>query len=222
MKKFSLLESFKYSDEEIEDFFIEYIDADLFKLTTGFMSKDNRFFTDIGSVSKTDKQCKHIKITLEDIAEGKSIEDIDKLQKVITTLKSFYLRSGEQPNYKIETRWDDIEINFYVIGGGVESTHIGTKDTINTLQLELADILKKRGYKRVTCRGNRVEVRTPKNGNDDLALFSVLRRARENQLGVDTRNQPLIDWIGKINQAGFEFDTSGGDNQVIIKLKPQI
>ena len=32
MKKFSLLEGFKYSDDEIEDFFIEYIDAKQFSV----------------------------------------------------------------------------------------------------------------------------------------------------------------------------------------------
>lgn len=50
MKKFSLLESFKYSDEEIEDFFLEFIDEKKFTLKSGFLTKDNRFFTDVTHV----------------------------------------------------------------------------------------------------------------------------------------------------------------------------
>lgn len=222
MKKFSLLEGFKYSDEEIEDFFIEYIDAKQFTLTTGFINSENRFSTNIGSISKNTKQCKHVKIVIDDIAKGKSMDDIDKLQKIITTIRAFYLRSGEQPNYVIETRWDDVEINFYVVGGLVDTSHIETKDTVKLLQSELVNILKGRGYKRVSQKSaNWVEVITPKKGNDDILLVDILRRANQDLLIVNTHNQPLIDWIGKIRQSGLQFITSGGDNQVVIKLKQQ-
>lgn len=220
MKKFSLLEGFKYSDDEIEDFFIEYIDAKQFTLTTGFINSEMRFSTDIGSISKNTKQCKHIKIVIEDIAKGKSMDDIEKLHKIITTIRAFYLRSGEQPNYVIETRWDDVEINFYIIGDIADTTHMKIKETIKSLQSELVTILKGRGYKRVSQKSdNWVEVLTPKKGNADMILLDILRRANQDILTVNAHNQPLIDWIGKIRQSGLQFTTPLGDNQVVIKLK---
>ena len=56
MKKFSLLESLKYSSEEIEDFFIEYVDTNRFTIKDGFIDSDKRFFTDVSHVDKRSKE----------------------------------------------------------------------------------------------------------------------------------------------------------------------
>lgn len=70
MKKFSLLEGFKYSDEEIGDFFIDYVDDKKFTVVSGYLTKDDRFFTDVASVNKTTRKCKMVTIILNDVAKG--------------------------------------------------------------------------------------------------------------------------------------------------------
>jgi hypothetical protein len=232
MKKFSLLESFKYSDEEIEDFFLEFIDQKKFTLKSGFLTKDNRFFTDVAGVNKTTRKCKMATIRIEGVGNGiqgpvgggRALTSFESLDKVLTEIKKFYARSGESPNFIIEPSYDDIDITFFMIGGIVDDSDSKTQDQIIELQKELVPILKSRGYKRVTHKSNNwVEIRTPVKGGfwnrADFALRDVLTKARAGQLPVNDRNQPLIDWAAKVAQAGFTYTAGGGDNQVVVQLK---
>ena len=43
---FNLFENFKLDNEDIENLFIDYVDNKQFKLIEGFVTSDNRFFTD--------------------------------------------------------------------------------------------------------------------------------------------------------------------------------
>src|ERR1035437_10172856 len=137
MKKFSLLENFKYTDEEIEDFFIEYTDenGDVFKLENGYINKDNDFFKDVASVISTTKQCKHITIRLEDVAKGihgnsgdRCMTNVDLLTKLLTTIKTFAFKSETPLNFYLENSYDDIILHFYIVGGPVDNTHLKSKD----------------------------------------------------------------------------------------------
>lgn len=232
MKKFSLLENFKYSDEEIEDFFIDYIDEKKFSLKSGFLTKDNRFFTDVSGVSKTTRMCKMVTIRIDDVGKGiqgpgsgpRSMTSFDPINKILGEIKKFYARSGESPNFTIDPRWEDVDISFFILGGLVDDTHTKDQSIIIGLQKELVPILKDRGWKRVTQkRNNWVEIRTPAKGGfwnrADFGLRDVLTKAREGQLQVNDRNQPLIDWVAKVIQAGFTYTVGGGDNQVVVQLK---
>lgn len=232
MKKFSLLENFKYSDEEIEDFFLEFIDENKFTLVSGFLTKDNRFFKDVSGVNKSTRKCKMVTIRLEDVATGiqgpgggdRALTSFEALDKILSEIKKFYARSGESPNFIIQPSWEDIDITFFLTGGIVEESDTKTQNDIIELQKELVPILKARGYKRVAQKSNNwVEIRTPAKGGfwnrADFALRDVLVKARQGQLPVNDRNQPLIDWAAKVNQAGFTYEAGGGDNQVVVHLK---
>lgn len=229
MKKFSLLESFKYSDEEIEDFFLEFIDQKKFTLKSGFLTKDNRFFTDVAGVNKTTRKCKMATIEIEGVGNGiqgpsgggRAMTSFESLDKVLTEIKKFYARSGESPNFIIEPQWEDIEITFFLVGGLVEQSDTQTQDKIINLQKELLDICKKRGYKRVSLKNNNwLEIRTPvKDQRLYYGIVDVFIKLPNGTLPENERNQPLLDWYQKVTAAGLTLYRSGGDNQIVIQLK---
>lgn len=232
MKKFSLLESFKFSNEELEDFFLEEIDEKRFKLQEGFIDKDNRFYTDVAQVRPKDKLAKKIIITIKDIAtgiksnEGYCLNDLDIITKCLAKVKMFFFRTSETPNFIINPVYDDLEIILFIVGGEIQQEHTDTKTEINQLLDELKEVLKNRGYKRINNKSNNwLEIRTPKYPkvsslyDNDYLLYMVIRRAADNQLEVTPRNQPLINWAAKVSQANYQVKLSGGDNQVVVQLK---
>lgn len=236
MKKFSLLEGFKYTDEEIEDFFIDYVDSGNFELTNGFIGSqesldENRFFTDVSNVGKKSKECKRIEIKLEGICKGvydpntgRSLTNLDIISKLLGTIKTFYARSGEEINFIIDTHYDSVIIIFFIVGSNVGEKHFGTQGEIKSLLTELVDIIKKRtNFRRVSLKGNNfVDVHTPKKGGGpfgyDYYLNNSIRRAVDGILPEDERNLPLIAWAQKVNQLNYNVNLSGGDNQVVIQL----
>ncbi len=231
MKKFSLLEGFKYTDEEIEDFFFDYFENKNFKLTNGFIDSEKRFFTDVANVGKSSKECKRIEIVLEDICTGvycdhigRSVTNIDIISKLLSTIKTFYARSGEEVNFIIDTQYDDVRVIFFIIGGNVGDDHFGTQAEIKSLLTELMGIIKKRtNFKRITLKGNNwLDVHPPKKGGGSLGydyyLSNSIRRAADGNLPEDERNLPLITWAQKVNQLNYNVKLSGGDNQVVVQL----
>lgn len=228
MKKFSLLEGFKYTDEEIEDFFIDYVDNKNFKLTSGFIGSEKRFFTDVANVDKNSKECKRIEIILEDICTGvydpnvgRAVTNIDTVSKLLDTIKTFYARSEEEVNFIIDTQYDNIRIIFFIIGDKVSNSHFGTQGEIKSLLSELVDIIKKRtNLKRVTLKSNNwLDIHTPKNHVFfDHYLSNSIRSAVNGNLPEDERNLPLITWAQKVNQLNYNVKLSGGDNQVVVQL----
>jgi hypothetical protein len=229
MKKFSLLESFKYSDEEIEDFFMDYVDEKKFTLVSGFLTKDDRFFTDVANTNKTTRKCKMVTIELEDVANGiqkpgggRSLNSFETIDKILSEIKKFYARSGESPNFSIETRWEDITITFFIVGGLVEETDTNIQDNIIKFQKELLQICKNRGYKRVSLKNNNwCEIRTPVRDpyNIYYGTINIFNQLRDGNLPVNDRNQPLIDWYQRLTTAGLTIDRRGGDQQIVIKLR---
>lgn len=229
MKKFSLLESFKYSDEEIEDFFLEFIDEKKFTLKSGFLTKDNRFFTDVAGVNKTTRKCKMATIEIEGVGNGiqgpggggRALTSFESLDKVLTEIKKFYARSGESPNFIIEPSYDDIDITFFLVGGLVEQSDTEVQDKIINLQKELLEICKKRGYKRVSLKNsNWLEIRTPiKDQRLYYGIVDVFIKLPNGTLPENERNQPLLDWYQKVTAAGLTLYRGGGDNQIVIQLK---
>jgi hypothetical protein len=224
-----------YSKDEIEDFFLEYIDEGRGSVTEGFLDKDNRYFTDVAKVSNTSKKCIKVKITLEDVStgviggSGTCLTNMDILTNLLTKIRTFYSRTELQPNFIIVPKWDDIVVEFYVPGEVVEGSHLNTKEEINTLLTELLPIIKKLGYKRVSLKSaNWFEVRTPQRATSDAGrrygeayvLSSMMRQAREGgyeNSPYESRVQ-LHNWCQKVQQAGYRIETTGGDNQVIFKL----
>ena len=235
MQKFSLLENFKHTNDQIEDYFIEYVDNKKFDIEEGFISKDGRFFTGIGGIDSKTKQAKHLTIRLDDVANGittysngKCLSEFDTLVNAMSIVKTFFIRTGYPVNYQILPSYDDITIHIYVIGGLVEDNHLNTKSDIDNKLSELQVILKEYGYKRVTLKNsNWLEIRTPvKDRNADYYLNRLIRQALDGNLNVEgnlgeRRTKfwtSLNEWCQKITP-NYSVNLSGGDNQVVIRLK---
>lgn len=228
----SLNENFKLENEDIEDLFIEFVDNKQFKLIEGFVTTDNRFFTDVANVKNDTRRCKEIRIEIEDIAQGiqpqggggRCLTNIETLSNILATIQQFYHRSGESPNFQIKPSYDDLEIIFYVVGGLVEGSEFEAKGKIEELLKELEVILKtKYQYKKVNLKSsNWLEIRTPVKGGGmfghDYALRQKINRAFTNELD-QTRDAELIAWAQKVLQSGYRCEKTGGDNQVVVQLK---
>lgn len=239
MKKFSLLENYKYSNEQIEDFFIEFYDDKKFHLKEGFISKDNRFFTEVASVGKDTKRCKEVMIELEDVCKGissnagHSMTSIESLTKVLSLIRQFYNRSGESPNFIIKNSYDDIEIFFYLVGGLVDDTELNLKSEKQELLQELGVLFKTNlKFTRVNLSSNFLEIIVPKNGKNligsTFGVHEYLKRAHgyANNLiaGLDTpriddRGKLFVDWMTKIIQKHYEYSARCYDGQVVISLE---
>lgn len=229
---FNLFENFKLENEDIEDLFIDFVDNKQFKLIEGFVTSDNRFFTDVANVKKDTRRCKEIRIEIEDIAQGiqpqsgggRCLTNIETLSNILSTIQQFYHRSGEAPNFQIKPSYDDLEIIFYVVGGLVEGSEFEAKGKIEELLKELEGILKtKYNYKRVNLKSsNWLEIRTPVKGGGmyghDYALSQKIRKSFTGQLDA-TRDAEIIAWANKVTQSGYQCNLSGGDNQVVVQLK---
>lgn len=236
MRKFSLLESFKYTDAEIEDFFFEFFENKNFGLKSGFVKQDkegrNNFFTDSAYVNEKTKECKRVSISFENKSKGVydqqnsclSMDNLDIINSVISTIKKFYTRSSEPISFSINQKWDDIEVTFFIIGPIVGQSHLENKGQISQLLGELVPILKNRGYKRVNHKStNWLEIRTPRkkiHGWDtDMVLRNIFERAIAGNLTQNEKNQPLIDWVNKVINLNYTISYGGGDLQVVVSLK---
>lgn len=225
MKKFSLLESFKYSDEEIEDFFMQFVDDRRFSISSGFINANNRFFTDVSSIDEKTKRCKMVNIEIPNILNGiqgpngeRSMTSLESLQNILSEIKKFYNRSGEPPNFVIKQIYVNVEIIFFLVGGLVEKSDTKIQDKIIDLQKELLEISKKRGYKVKLKNNNWIDITT-----SSLAIYNgivnIFKQLIDGNLQENERNQPLIEWYQKVTNAGLRFSRSGVDNQIIIQLK---
>lgn len=224
---FNLLENFKLENEDIEDLFIDFVDNKQFKLIEGFVTSDNRFFTDVAKVEKDTRRCKEIRIELEDIAQGiqpqggggRCLTNIETLSNILSTIQQFYHRSGESPNFQIKPSWEDLEIIFYVVGGLVEGSEFEAKGKIEELLKELEGILKtKYRYGRPRIKNsNWLEIKTSSR-TVDLALRAKIRRAFSGELDA-TADGEILDWATKVTQSGYQCNLTGGTNQVVVQLK---
>lgn len=216
-----------YSKDEIEDFFLEYIEDGKGEVTEGFLDKENRYFTDVAKVSEKSRKCIKVEITLSKVSNGvisgslTCLTDIDILTNLLTKIKSFYKRTELDPNFAVIQKWSNIEVEFYIPGQVVESGHLNTKEEINTLLTELLPIIKKMNYKRASLKSsNWFEVRLLTRADLDSLYFSM-RRAINGEYAespIESRVQ-LHNWCQKVQQAGYRIDTGGGDKQLIFSLK---
>ena len=232
LKKFNeSTESFKNTDDAIREFFIDYIDEDKdnLEIINGWV-KDNRFRKEAEYIKKNEigkyKRAKVIKLVVAKL-NGVATDDGDNcltsmgpLKKAISDIERFYALSEEEINFSICHDYDELIVQF-IIKGEQAKDEEAKSDIIDSLLLELKGILNKRGYKRITYKGNFLDVRTPiKNKDQHIWLSSFLRRiGNEHQEPTNESDLLIFNWARKVYNAGFNYDVGGGDNQVVVKLK---
>lgn len=219
MKKFSNLNKI-ISNEEIEDYFYEYLDNKQIKIIDGYLSPDNRFFTGIGKINNKCKKSKKITISIPNAANGiytyssgKCLTDFDKVSKILNGAKVFFLRTKYPINYQIDQYLNDLQVIIYLIGE-LAIDHLNIKDEINELLTKLSEILKLR-Y-RPKLRTGSIEVKS-KNADYLSTIFHRIDNGEEyfgTPLGKGVR-----EWVQNVNEKGYRVFLSGGNNhQVIIQL----
>lgn len=228
--------SFKNSDDDIKNFFIDYIDEDpdSLEITNGWV-RNGEFVWNADYIKKGDiKNYKKAKLVTLKLPKGtgikigtntKCLTSIDPLEKIIREIERFYDLSEEEVNYAITQDYGVIEVMFITMGGNIEESE-SSADVIDSLLLELKEILRLRGYKRITYRSNFLDLRTPKKDRDrDLLLNNFLRKIRDRDVVVDDETDPstraLVNWREKIPD-NYDIEIGGGDQQVVVKLKKRV
>ena len=217
-----------YTKDEIEDFFLEYIEDGKGEVTEGFISsKDNRYFTDVANVSEKSRKCIKVDITLEGVSTGVKVgmmtclTNIDILTNLLTKIKSFYKRTELDPNFAVIQKFNNRYVEFYIPGEVVETGQLKTKEEINTLLTELLPIIKKMNYKRVELKGsNWLEVKVTTRRDED-SLYYQMRGGINGQYAespIESRVQ-LHNWCQKVQQSGYRIKIGGGDKQTIFSLE---
>lgn len=216
-----------YTKDEIEDFFMEYIEDGKGEVTEGFLDGDNRYFTDVAKVLEDSKKCIKVEITLSKVStgvissSGVCLTNMDILTNLLTKIKSFYTRTELQQNFIIIPQWSNMIVEFYIPGEVVESSHLKTKEEINTLLTELLPIINKSGFKRAKLkRANWFEVLVSTRRDED-SLYFLMRRAINGEFEDSDRENriQMHNWCQKVQQAGYRISTTGGDKQIIFSLK---
>jgi multimeric flavodoxin WrbA len=239
IRKFNESETkqFKNTDEDIKMFFTDYTDESPDALTItncllydGMVIKETPYMKNISKY----RRCKQIELTVGKAdgikamdtfsGGGQCFTSFEVLKNAVFDIERFFALSNEEVNYTINTSYDELVITFVTVGDDIkpEETH-STK--IDTYLLELKGILSGRGYKRISISGNRLDLRTPQKPRDTAINLSwFLSKIKNGERNLDNTNSEyirdieLIKWRNKIIEDRFNFDISGGDNQVVIKM----
>lgn len=219
--------SFKISDEEIRDFFIDYLDEDkeAVEIINGYVH-DNGFEVDSyvtgGHVAKLIR----VKISKVTGIDDEYLTSFEPVHKAIEDIERFYGLSGETDiNFKLGTDYDEFYIEFIIRGKEADSS---TSKKIDELLSELKDIfMKEKGfkYRKVTYRNNFLNITTPrdKGKNWPSSLIMLLNKIDRGEETGQASNRlwllPLVEWRNKAHKNGFKMNNSGGDYQVVVRLK---
>ena len=121
--------TFKNTDGDIEDFFFDYIDKDPKSLTikNGLVYNGN-FVPDTTYMKDTSKYRRAKLITLRvgkpdgiQIDMGNCMTDIEMLSNTLQDIQRFYDLSGEEVNYKINTSYMGLIVEFITLGDMVKA-----------------------------------------------------------------------------------------------------
>lgn len=230
-------ESFKNTEEEILEFFIEYKDddPDNFKIEDVLIFKNKRVVSATPYVKNTKDYKKGKLVTvmvdkpdgLESSYGGNFSNSIEKLRDIIADIERFYDMSGEEVNYKITTDYMGTKIQFVVIGGELTEDYSKSKK-IDELFKELKELYKKRKFRPI-IRGNWFELKTrskrnqSRYGDYSVDLRQYLNRIVNGEINLDNvhndSQRELVQWFNKVTENGLTLDLLGGDHQLVIKLK---
>lgn len=224
------VKQFKNTDDDIRMFFTDYTDEnpDALTIKNGLVY-DGRFMDDTSYMKNPSKYRRAKLITLsvcdaDGISTpgmGKCITNLEVLQNLLDDIKRFYALSGEDINYSINTDYAGLEVQFIVLGD-VPKAEESQSSKIDDYLKRVKECIKKRGHKRQTISGNWLDMRFPKKSMHDIYVSDKLNKIGSGQLTLDQTADPIDRELITIrNQAwedGLKFQTSGGDNQVVLKL----
>jgi len=230
----SINESRTLTKEEIEDYFIDYLDTDRLIVTKGYVEGGSKsewwFFTDIARVDKNSIDCWEAKISLNYKKskirgrEAITMNSFESLEESIAEIKQFYARIKSEPSFYIDTKYDDLNIYFYILGDKVNQSQLDKKEEIKNYLSKIGELYKKAtGLRRISLKNsNFLEILIPKKEGwlmENGVRNAIRRMADGNYVANTETRQQLVDIFDEIRQKGYRVEISGGDYQVVVKLK---
>ena len=229
LRKFNESDTFKNDNEDIALFFTDYTDENpnSLEITNGLVY-DGRFIQDTSYMKDTSKyrRAKLIKLRVSkpdgiNIHTGKCLTDIEILSSLLSDIKRFYDLSGEDVNYKINTDFMGLTVEFITLGDMIKPEESQSSKIDEYLE-KISDAIKKKGHKRNKIKGNWLDMRFPKRGDFDIAISRKLRRIGSGEINLDNTTDDIDKEIIKVRNDAWEnnlkFSLSGGDQQVVLKL----
>lgn len=235
MRKFTQYEAANITNEDIEDYLIDYLHNKSLQIIDGYLVDDNQFVTDVAETNDSAKKCKKIEFSIEkDLINsieyeirGKtmfSFRGYDEYNKVLKEIKRFFSKVKKPPIFSIDQSYEDIDITLFLIGEKIDKKTFSKKGEIDNLLLELGAIMKVRGYKNTNLSTNHLTIKVKKyplisyyDSNSSL-LCDIIRKAYKGSLINNERNKVLIEWAQRVNSLGYKIALTGYDNSISVKL----
>lgn len=225
-------ESRDLTDEEVEDYFIEFYDRNKFSMKRGYVTPTGdewNFFTDISGVKSNTLNCIEVKISF-DFKKSKirgqgtmTLNSFDELEEAIAEIKKFYLRIKIEPSYTLKVEWDEIKIYFYILGTKVNDKLLGRKSEIENYLRQIGELYKKRtGFRKISLKNpNWLEIIVPKSQHwsTEIAIRRFFRNIADgNYTPTNETDQKLVEIFDEIREKGYSVNISGGDLQIVVRL----
>lgn len=226
--------TFKNTDDDIKEFFIDYHDKGKLKIEDKFVI-NGEVINDTPYMKDTSKytKCKIITINLGSgngikLWDKKCINSLDILSQAVHDIQSFYDFMDEDINYTITNDYTGLSIKFVTLGGTVDKSE-SLSDDIDDWMKRLKVIYASKGWKRINIKSNWFEILIPLTGGKTRAentTFSIslkLSKIGRGEVTLDNFTTPGDDEIINIrNEAwakGLKFELTGGDRQIVLKFK---
>lgn len=223
VKKFN--ESFNIDNHEIEMMFYEYIDSKSIKIEDKFLVK-NKLINPTPSI-KNPTEVRHCKIVTIIFGQGDGVEgfgmgsnfmtSFDLIEDIISKLKRFYIFHDQDINFLITNDYMGMKVKFLVKGDFLKKED-SKFDLVQKYLTELKDIICMYKKYRLKLESNWLEM----GGKDADSHRNYLYRVRTGYYEgrpTSPKIDKIIDWYNRLTEDKLKYESSGGDNQLIVTIK---
>lgn len=128
--------------------------------------------------------------------------------------------SEEEINYVINTDFMGISVEFIVLGEFFKEDE-SKSDKIDKYLKEISEYIRERGHKRQNINGNWLEVRFTKKDDYSYAISQYINKINNGLTNLENcppHQKKLVEIRNSMFEDGLRMSTSGGDQQLVIKL----
>lgn len=226
--------TFNLSNEQIEDYFIDYVDSNKFKIVRGYIdsygARKGMFFTDIGSIKKENTlNCINIEIKIKMILGeiygrgAGTMSGFKEIEELLDETKQFFGRIGKEPAFYIKPEYDHMILSMYVIGELIKEETFKCKERRESILKDLSILLKKKtSFRSIKMLNpNCLQITPPKILTNSMPyIIGILRNAYNGEHIAQTQIDIAIsELVNRIREEGYRFDFGAGDTNLLIRLR---
>ena len=146
----------------------------------------------------------------------------DKLRDVLHEIERFYDLSEEKEiNFNIGMDWKGLVVTFIIMGGFAKQEE-SLAGKIDGYLNRIKEALNSMGHKRITVKGNWLDVRFSKKNDYSYGISDKLIKIGRGDITLANADRDYyIKMVEVRNEAwedGLKFEIGGGDQQVVLKL----